>query len=82
MTLPKVFFDTNEGSLEHGYWLGFDQSRKELEALDSALREGTIVTIYMPHELELTATLRVDPNHEVWWADPVSDTIAYLDASA
>lgn len=82
MTLPKVFFDTNDGSMEHGYRLGFDQSRKDLDALGTALRQGTAVTLYMPDELEMTATLRFDANEKVWWADPVVDTITYLDGSA
>jgi len=82
MALRRVFFDTNDGSMEFGYWLGFDQSRKDLKALGTALREGVTVRIYMPDELEMTATLRFDTNEEVWWADPVADTITYLDGSA
>ena len=81
MALHRVFFDTNDGSIERGYWLGFDQSRKDLAALGTALREGTAVTIYMPNELEMTATLRFDANEDVWWADPVADIIKYLDGS-
>lgn len=78
MTLPKVFFDTNDGSMEHGYRLGFDQSRKDLDALGTALRQGTAVTLYMPDELEMTAALRFDTNEDVWWAVPVADTFTYL----
>ena len=75
-------FDTNDGSMEHGYWLGFDQSRKDLEALGDELRQGTTVTIYMPDELEMKATLRFDAAGEVWWADAVAGTVKYLDGSA
>ena len=75
-------FDTNDGSMEYGYWLGFDQSRKDLEALGDELREGTTVTIYMADELEMTATLRFDAVGKVWWADAVAGTIKYLDGSA
>jgi hypothetical protein len=82
MSFPRVFFDTNEGSVEHGYWLGFDQSRNDLEKLGAELREGTMVTLYMPDELELTATLRFDQKQKVWWADPIADAITYLDGSA
>lgn len=78
----RVFFDTNDGSIEHGYWLGFDQSRNDLEALGGELREGSMVTIYMPNELEMTATLRFDTKEKVWWADPVSGTTRYLDSKA
>ena len=82
MTLPRVFFDANDGSMEHGYWLGFDQSRKDLEALGTALRQGMAVTIYTPHEVEMTAILRFDRDEQVWWADAVADTVTYLDNSA
>ena len=82
MTRPRVFFDTNDGSMEQGYWLGFEQSRNDLGALGGALRPGTIVTIYMPDELEMAATLRFDDTEKVWWADPVGDTVTYLDGSA
>jgi hypothetical protein len=79
MSFPKVFFDTNDGSSERGYWLGFEQSRKDLEALGADLREGATVTIYMPDELEMTATLRFDTAADVWWADPVESSITRLD---
>ena len=82
MSLPRVFFDTNDGTMEDGYWLGFDQSWTDLQALGDELREGTRVTIYMPDELEMTATLRFDASEKVWWAKPVEGTIAYLDGSA
>jgi hypothetical protein len=65
-----------------GYCLGFDQSRNDLEALGDELREGTRVTIYMPHELEMTATLRFDATEKVWWAKPVDGAITYLDGRA
>jgi hypothetical protein len=81
MTFARVMFDTNDGSIEHGYWLGFEQSRRDLEALGEQLRNGTRVTIYMPDELEMEATLRFDPTEAVWWADPVPNTIRYLDGS-
>jgi hypothetical protein len=35
------------------------------------LREGATVTIYMPEELEMAATLRFDDAEKVWWADPI-----------
>jgi hypothetical protein len=31
--LPKVFFDPNDGSFEKGYWLRFDLSWKDFNAL-------------------------------------------------
>lgn len=82
MSFPRVFFDTNDGSIEDGYCLGFDQSRNDLEAIGSELGDGTTVTIYMPDELEMAATLRFDADENVWWADPIAGTIKYLDGSA
>ena len=81
MPLPRIMFDTNDGLMEDGYWLGFNRSRKELEALGDALRDGTTVIIYMDEELEMEAALRFDTAEDVWWADPVDGTIKYLDGS-
>ena len=81
MSLPLVFFDTNDGSMEHGYWVGFDQSRKDLAALGDKLREGSKVIIHMQDELQMTATLRFDAAANVWWADPVAGTASYLGGS-
>jgi hypothetical protein len=82
MSFPKVFFDTNDGTIEQGYWLGFDRSRRDLAALGDELREGTTVTIYMPDELEMTATLRFNATEKVWCAQPVDGTITCLGSSA
>ena len=82
MSFPRVFFDANDGSIEDGYWLGFDKSRSDLEALGAELREGATVTICMPNELEMIAKLRFDAAENVWWADPVATSITYLDGGA
>ena len=79
MTLPRVFFDTNAAGMTQGYWLGFDQSRKDLEALGDALCDGLRVTIYMPDEVEMDATLSFDSTDSVWCAEPIEGTIVYLD---
>lgn len=81
MILPRIFFDTNRGTEEHGYWLGFDQSLKDLEILGDKLRDGARVIIYMSEELEMDAVLRFDLAATVWWADPISGTIKYLDGT-
>jgi hypothetical protein len=81
MSFPRVFFDTNDGTMEQGYWLGFSRSQNDLKALGDELREGITVTIYMPDELEMTATLTFDPIEKVWWANAVDGTITYLDGS-
>lgn len=82
----RVMFDTNAGSDELGYWLGFDQSKLDLTAIGPALCEGLIVTIYMEGELEMDATLRFDESRfdakaQEWWADPLPNSIRYLDGS-
>jgi hypothetical protein len=83
--LQYVFFDTNSGSMEHGYWLGFEQSARDLEAIGVELREGLKVMIRMPDELEMMATLhrgdRFGVGQSDWWAAPIADTLRYLDGS-
>jgi hypothetical protein len=81
MPVPKVFFDANDGTMEHGYWLGFEQSQRDLEEMGGALRPGSRIVIYMPNELQMQATLRFDPAEDVWWGDPIPNTIEYLDGS-
>jgi hypothetical protein len=82
MSFPRVFFDTNDGSVDEGYRLGFERSRKDLAALGADLRPGMAVIIYMPNELEMTATLRFDAGEGVWWAEPVPGSIKHLDGRA
>ena len=36
----------------------------------------------MPHELEMSGTIRFDAGENVWWADAVAETIKYLDGSS
>jgi hypothetical protein len=81
MSLPRIFFDTNDGSHEGGYWLGFRRSAEDLDRHQGEIGEGAKVVIYMPDELEMVATLRFDGDERVWWADPVPNTIKYLDGS-
>ena len=74
----RVFFDSNIGSMEHGYPLWFDLSKRELDAIGHALRDGL--------EIVMRATLRwgtepFDQTAGCWWADPVPDTIRLLDNS-
>lgn len=67
----RIFFDTNDGSQEVGYWLGFTRSAEDLDRHRGEVTEGAQVIIYMPDELEMLATLRFDAEERVWWADPV-----------
>ncbi len=80
--LPRIYFDTNEGSHEGGYWLILDQSKKDLAALGERLRDGEKVLICMPNDLEMVARLRFEHADDMWgprWvADPVEGTIKHL----
>lgn len=75
----RIFFDTNEGSHEQGYSLILPQSKLDLEALGTELREGVIVTLHMPAELEVLAMLRFDPDDEVWVGHPIGKSIRFID---
>ena len=81
MSHPRIFFDTNVGTQESGYWLGFERSKAELEQNGEAVAEGAAVMIYMPDELQMIATLRFDRRERVWFADPIPGTIEYLDGT-
>ena len=76
---PRIFFDTNEGTYDHGYLLCLDQSKDDLQALGQGLRAGMIVTIFMPDELQMSATLHYDEIDSVWVARPIAGTISCLD---
>jgi hypothetical protein len=83
--LPRIYFDTNEGHHDSGYWLWLDRSVTDLRGLEPGLREGIEVVIYMPGELEMRALLRFDRSEGlpcpegIWVADPIPGTITYLD---
>ena len=78
-SLPRVMFDTNEpwGTEPEGFWLGFAQSRLDLEKIGDDLRDGLRVVIYMIGELEMEATLEFDRNSNVWVAYPFPQTIKH-----
>ena len=80
--LPRVFFDTNEGSHQGGYRLFLDQSKSDLAALKDRLRPGQKVVIYMPGELEMAAKLRFEQANDgwgpCWMADPIEGTIKHF----
>ena len=78
-SLPRIFFDTNEGDPPVAYWLTLPLSKADLGALEPQPREGMLVTIYMSGELEMEATLRWNDDLVVWAAEPVAGTIRYLD---
>ena len=80
-SLPRIFFDTNDGSVHDGYELKFDQSWKDIEAIARPLSDGEQVVIYMPNELEFIATLKFDSDRGYWLAFPIEETMNYLDGS-
>jgi hypothetical protein len=80
--LPRIFFDTNEGTHAHGYELSMPRSHVDLAALGDCLRDGLEVIIYMPDELEMRATLTFAVEQQVWIAVPIEGSIHYLDGSA
>jgi hypothetical protein len=80
MLQPRIFFDTNRGTDEYGYDLLFEQSRRDIAALEQPVHEGMKVVIYMPNELEMDATLEFRGDH--WVGVPIPGSIRYLDGSA
>ena len=79
--LPRIFFDTNEGTPKNGFWLHLAGSRHDLEALGDRLCEGLRVLLYMPAELEIEAVLKFDREFDLWVGMPVASTLRYLDGS-
>ncbi|HEX3675694.1 MAG TPA: hypothetical protein VHU87_15590 [Rhizomicrobium sp.] len=79
--MHRIFFDTNEGSQEFGYLLHLPSSAQDLATMGSEVREGARVTICMPNELEMEATLTFDSECGCWKAMPIPGTIKYLDGS-
>ena len=64
--LPRIFFDTNKGSHEGGYWLILDRSKKDLAAFGERLRDGEAVLICMPNDLEMVPRLRFEHADDPW----------------
>lgn len=70
--------------MEHGYHLIFENSKADLAALGGELREGLLVQLYMPDELEVLATLSFEkdgPFGESWIGKPIEETLVPLDGS-
>ena len=79
--LPRIFFDTNDGSEERGYELKFAHSLTDIAAIGSPLCDGMLVVIYMPNELEYVARLKYDGEFGYWLGIPVEGTLRYLDGT-
>src|SRR6476661_8806150 len=67
---PRIFFDSNAGTDERGYFLWFDTSKAEIAAIEN-VETGQTVRLYMPGELEVDATLRFDDKHGCWIGVPI-----------
>ena len=67
--------------MEFGYELKFVDSLKDLAAIGNNLRDGLHVIIYMPNELEMEATLKLDSRSGIWLGVPVPGTTKYFPES-
>lgn len=75
--MNRVFFDSNCGSVSHGFLLPFEQSKKDLSKLGNNLKEGALVVIYDPGEFEMDAVLTYDDDFTCWKAVPTNREIRY-----
>jgi hypothetical protein len=71
--MHRVFFDTNAGTMESGFVLWFDQSRRDIETINPEDRDGASVTLYMPDEIEMAAVLRYDSSLGCWRGFPAGE---------
>lgn len=74
----RVYFDTNNKSEEGGYLLCLERSRKDLLCFQQELRDGLMVTLYMPNELEMTARLYFSDSESFWRAEGLEETVVFL----
>lgn len=70
--MHRIFFDTNAGTKREGYILWFEKSREDIERISPEERDGALVILYMPNELELEAYLKRDEEAGFWRGIPVS----------
>jgi hypothetical protein len=77
--LARVYFDTNEGNHDYGYWLQLEASRNDLKLIGDRLKDGLRVVLYMTGELELQAYLKFDKAYGYWVGMPIEGTIVYYD---
>jgi hypothetical protein len=85
--LPRIFFDTNEGTHAQGYLLVLPLSLRDLAAIHD-LHEGQEVLLYMPNDLEMRAHIRLMAPAECaawnaadgsWIAEPIPGTVRHCD---
>ncbi len=68
--MHRIFFDANTGNHEEGYELRFALSLADLESIGDELREGLMVILYMPGELEIKSVLSFDKKCGFWRGIP------------
>jgi hypothetical protein len=68
--MDRVFFDSNTGNEQEGYVLDFEQSKLDIKKMGSRARDGTVILLYMPDELEVKAEMRFDPALDCWRGFP------------
>jgi len=78
-TLYRIYFDTNDGTMDDGYPLHCRGSLEDIQPIADKLEEGMQVVIYMTGELEMEAILELDRGNDVWIGRPIKGTLKYLD---
>jgi hypothetical protein len=79
--LYRIYFDTNDGTMQDGYPLMCKGAQDDIQPIASKLSEGMHVIIYMTDELEMEAILEFDQAHNCWIGRPIEGTLKYLDGS-
>ena len=70
--MNRIFFDSNAGNDQIGYVLWFDRSKEDIRRIDGGAHEGMIVTLYMPDEIEIGASLKYDDDLGCWRGIPLA----------
>jgi hypothetical protein len=79
MTLYRIYFDTNDGTMSDGYPLCCKGSLEDIQPIAHQLKEGMRVIIYMTGELEMEAILEFDRGNNFWIGHPIEETLKILD---
>ena len=69
--MDRIFFDSNSGDEVSGYVLAFELSKQDIRKMRSRVRDGAIVLLYMPDELEVEARLKFDHDMKCWRGIPI-----------
>lgn len=66
----RIFFDSNTGDDQRGYVLDFEQSKEDIRLMKGRARNGAVVLLYMPGELEVEAEMKFDSALNCWRGIP------------